>query len=317
MLSLFGLGVFAASSVSINAGAPVSLGAGYSAATACDNAITINTQNQIVNSQFMISTISLSDIDASYPGGCGSSILDLSLIVNGTLVNATFPIASSALNNTYQFASTFGYGYFANTALTPFSIDSIGSVALSVRKVTPTYEVGRFGPGGGIIFYYSATPFTASKASCNTDCHYLEMAPPSWSGNPDPKLTWSADTTNTIVGLGDGPGTGSANTELMKNQSGAGNTTNNVGLLALSYGADDGSVGQWYVPSNTELNLALSFALARNNFGGFGLGNSGWYWSSLEVIDEGTQSLAAAYNLYQYVAAPKSWLLYLRPIRAF
>jgi hypothetical protein len=317
MLSLFGLGVFAAGSVSINAGAPVSLGAGYSAATACDNAITINTQNQIVNSQFMISTISLSDIDASYPGGCGSSILDLSLIVNGTLVNATFPIASSALNNTYQFASTFGYGYFANTALTPFSIDSIGSIALSVRKVTPTYEVGRFGPGGGIIFYYSATPFTASKASCNTDCHYLEMAPPSWSGNPDPKLTWSADTTNTIVGLGDGVGVGSANTELMKNQSGAGNTTNNVGLLALSYGADDGSVGQWYVPSNNELNIAFDFSSSRNNFGGFGLSDSGWYWTSLEVTGTPSQINAASFNRFQYVAALKSWELYLRPIRAF
>jgi hypothetical protein len=315
MLSLFGLGVFAAGSVSINAGAPVSLGAGYSAATACDNAITINTQNQIVNSQFMISTISLSDIDASYPGGCGSSILDLSIIVNGTLVNATFPIASSALNNTYEFASTFGYGYFANTALTPFSIDSIGSIALSVRKVTPTYEVGRFGPGGGIIFYYSATPFTASKASCNTDCHYLEMAPPNWNSSPDPKLTWSADTTNTISGLGDGPGTGSANTELMKNQSGAGDTTNNAGLLALSYGADDGSVGQWYVPSNSELNLAFSFALARNNFGGFD--NIIGYWSSLEADGESTQINAAVYNWVNYIAAPKSWLLYLRPIRAF
>ena len=142
------------------------------------------------------------------------------------------------------------------------------------------------------------------------------MAPPNWSGSPDPKLSWSANT-NSLPGLGDGVGVGSANTELMKNQSGAGNTTNNAGLLALSYGADDGSVGQWYVPSNSELNAALSFALDRNNFGGFGLGNSGWYWSSTEVINEGTQINAAAYNLYAYVAAPKSWLLYLRPIRAF
>jgi hypothetical protein len=141
------------------------------------------------------------------------------------------------------------------------------------------------------------------------------MAPPNWSGSPDPQLTWSADTTNTIAGLGDGVGAGSANTELMKNQSGAGDTTNNAGLLALSYGADDGSVGQWYVPSNSELNAALSFALARNNFGGFV--ESGWYWSSTEVAGQGGQSNAAAYNLFRNVAAPKSWLLYLRPIRAF
>ena len=317
MLSLFGFGVFAANNISVNQGVPVSLGAGYSASTTCDNAITINTENQFVNSQFMISTISISDIDATYPNGCGSSILDLSLIVNGTLVNASFPIASSSLNSTYQFGGTSGYGYFANTALTPFGIASLSSVALSAYKVTPTYEVGRFGPGGGIIFYYSATPFTATKASCNTNCHYLEMAPPNWSGTPDPKLTWSADTTNTISGLGNGVGAGSANTELMKNQSGAGNTTNNVGLLALSYGADDGSVGQWYVPSNTELNLAFSFALARNNFGGFGLSSSGWYWTSTEIPGTPSQIYAASFNLYEIVAALKEWLLYLRPIRAF
>lgn len=314
MLSLFGFGVLAANNISVNQGEAVSLGAGYSAATACDNAITINTQNQIVDGQFMISTISLSDIDASYPNGCGSSILDLSLIVNGTLVNTTFPIASSALNNTFQFGGTSGYGYFANTVLTPFGIDSLGSVALSVRKVTPTYEVGRFGPGGGIIFYYSATPFTAAKASCNTDCHYLEMAPPNWSDTPDPKLTWSADTTNTISGLVDGVGAGSANTELMKNQSGAGNTTNNAGLLALSYGADDGSVGEWYVPSSSELNLAFDFSSARNNFSGFVY--QGWYWSSFEVGSNATQIDAASYGQYPHAIAPKSWLLNLRPIRA-
>jgi hypothetical protein len=314
MLSLFGFGVFAANNISVNQGVPVSLGAGYSASTTCDNAITINTENQFVNSQFMISTISISDIDATYPNGCGSSILDLSLIVNGTLVNASFPIASSSLNSTYQFGGTSGYGYFANTALTPFDIASLSSVALSAYKVTPTYEVGRFGPGGGIVFYYSATPFTASKASCNTNCHYLEMAPPNWSSTPDPLLTWSANTTDTVTSLSNGVGTGSANTELMKNQSGAGNTTNNAGLLALSYGADDGSVGQWYVPSSTELNLAFDFSSARNNFSGFVY--HGWYWSSFEVGSNSTQIDAASYVQYPHAIAPKSWLLNLRPIRA-
>ena len=313
MLSLFGFGVFAANNISVNQGEAVSLGAGYSASTACDNAITINTENQFVNSQFMISTISISDIDATYPNGCGSSILDLSLIVNGTLVNASFPIASSSLNSTYQFGGTSGYGYFANTALTPFDIASLSSVALSAYKVTPTYEVGRFGPGGGIVFYYSATPFTASKSSCNTNCHYLEMAPPNWSSTPDPLLTWSANTTDTVTSLSNGVGAGSANTELMKNQSGAGNTTNNAGLLALSYGADDGSVGQWYVPSNTELNLAFNFSSDRNNFSDFVY--EGWYWSSTEVNNP-TQINGAAYKRFTNTIHPKEWMGYLRPIRA-
>jgi hypothetical protein len=180
LLSFFGIfgigGVVAATSITINQGAPIGLGAGYTASTACDNAITINTQNQFINNQFMVSTISLSDIDATYPNGCGSSVLDLSLIVNGALVNASFSIASSASNNNYQFGGSAGTGFLANSVLTPFDISQLTSVALSAYKLTVvSYAVGDIGPGGGRVFYVSATPFSCGP-TLNLTCSYLEAA---------------------------------------------------------------------------------------------------------------------------------------------
>ena len=63
------------------------------------------------------------------------------------------------------------------------------------RAVDPTCaeggvcEVGDIGPGGGIVFYVTATPFT-SDASCGSNCLYLEMAPKNWyGGSSDPGLT--------------------------------------------------------------------------------------------------------------------------------
>jgi hypothetical protein len=55
------------------------------------------------------------------------------------------------------------------------------------------YSIGRPGPGGGIIFYYSAAGFNCGVGFTNTGsrtgaiCHYLEAAPTSgtnpWADN--------------------------------------------------------------------------------------------------------------------------------------
>jgi len=91
------------------------------------------------------------------------------------------------------------------------------------RAVDPTCaeggvcEVGDIGPGGGIVFYVTATPFT-SDASCGSNCLYLEMAPKNWyGGSSDPGLTLGSrgednlsTRSNTAIGLG------FKNTSLMK-----------------------------------------------------------------------------------------------------
>jgi hypothetical protein len=102
----------------------------------------------------------------------------------------------------------------------------------------------------------------------------------------------------------------------MRDSAGAGDTSNNAGLLALSYAASDNSVGQWYVPTNQELNTAFSFSIANENVGGF-VDSVPWYWASNEVLNESSQVNGAAFNSYPSIAFPKSWLGLLRPIRAF
>ena len=50
--------------------------------------------------------------------------------------------------------------------------------------------VGDTGPGGGKVFYKSATGFSCGPAFSNT-CYYLEVAPNTWyGGSADPSLRW-------------------------------------------------------------------------------------------------------------------------------
>jgi hypothetical protein len=271
LLSFFGIfgigGVVAATSITINQGAPIGLGAGYTASTACDNAITINTQNQFINNKFMVSTISLSDIDATYPNGCGSSVLDLSLIVNGALVNASFSIASSASNNNYQFGGSAGTGFLANSVLTPFDISQLTSVALSAYKLTVvSYAVGDIGPGGGRVFYVSATPFSCGP-TLNLTCSYLEAASTT-GANPwaDSGRAWANSSYGNLDVTGitnnypsntssSGLGLGYRNSIAIVDQ---GNNTSTAAGAARAY--TGGSKSDWYLPTSAELNLLCQWA---------------------------------------------------------
>jgi hypothetical protein len=271
LLSFFGIfgigGVVAATSITINQGAPIGLGAGYTASTACDNAITINTQNQFINNKFMVSTISLSDIDATYPNGCGSSVLDLSLIVNGALVNASFSIASSASNNNYQFGGSAGTGFLANSVLTPFDISQLTSVALSAYKLTVvSYAVGDIGPGGGRVFYVSATPFTCGP-TLNLTCSYLEAASTT-GANPwtDSGRGWANSSYGNLDVTGitnnypsntssSGLGLGYRNSIAIVDQ---GNDNTTAAGAARAY--TGGSKSDWYLPTSAELNLLCQWA---------------------------------------------------------
>ena len=272
----------------------------------------------------MVSTISLSDIDATYPNGCGQSVLDLSLIVNGALVNASFPIASSSTNDSYKFAGSAGYGYFANTVLTPFNIAQLSSVALSVQKVTPTYTVGRTGPAGGVVFYVSPTTFTSTGSACNTSCKYLEAAPSDTSryfANP-------ANQSTSVSGAkGEAIGTGFQNSVDIANQSGN-TSTGSAAVYAREYRG--GGFSDWYLPSVSELNQLCKWARGQawvsdatlcNSSGSInsGLGASGFaagpYWSSTDwfniyayyrSFDAGGQNYNSKDNGFAF-----------RPIRAF
>jgi hypothetical protein len=256
-------GVFAAGLVNLT---PVeSQGAGYSAATVCDPAITIRTENQFLNNVFTVSTISITDLDSSYPNGCGSSVLDLTFLANETLVNTTFSIAPSNSNNTYQFGGSIIGNFRANTILTPFEGAGLASLAVSIYKVPlATYSVGQVGPGGGIVFYVSSTGFTCG-ATLTESCNYLEAAPTtgstSWSDRDFSAggivgYKWSGDTANSTPGTTLVIGAGYKNTLAMITQS---NTTGKAGTAARDYRGPN-NLSDWYLPSKDELNQMCKWA---------------------------------------------------------
>jgi hypothetical protein len=332
LLSLFGVGgVVAANTITLNQGVPISLGAGYTASTACDNSITINTQNQFINNKFVISTISLSDIDATYPTGCGSSVLDLSLIVDGALVNTSFSIASSAANNNYQFGGSTGGGLFANTALTPFDITSLSSIALSAYKVSAiTYAVGDIAPGGGRVFYVSASPFSCGP-TLTASCTYLEAAPTtgsnSWidSNTATSGYVWSGNTSTAVGTTSTAIGAGYKNTLAMITQS---NTAGMAGTASQAYRGPN-NLTDWYLPSSSELTQMCKWQKGQDWVSdattcGTGAVNMGIGAAGFSALDYSSSSEVSSTNAYigrflasGVISRPKTNSYYVRPIRAF
>jgi len=93
--ALFGTGgVFAATSISINSSSPISLGAGYSLATSCDENVTIKalTAPDATSGQFYVATIALSDVDQTPVSGCGYKNAEVALKINGQVTYASWTI---------------------------------------------------------------------------------------------------------------------------------------------------------------------------------------------------------------------------------
>lgn len=193
-----------------------------------------------------------------------------------------------------------------------------------------TCAVGDIGPGGGVVFFVSSTPFT-SAAACGTSCRYLEAAPAGWSTSPasgcavagtastDPKCGWSANTA-AAVGTSTALGAGFANTTAMVTLN---NTAGHSATAARAY--NGGGKTDWFVPSFVELNELCKYARNQvtgdrtvecTNAGSLRVGFSAdYYWSSSEdatlvhvqPFDRGTLSISAGRGTQQC----------LRPIRAF
>jgi hypothetical protein len=333
-----GIGNTLAANISLNSGDPVEFGQGMVATVACSGSenLNINPVTSFTNStgagSYKLSGLTVSNIPEECFGKdfiirayndtnlaplalFNTNSSDIAVYNNSGLFN----VSATANNDpTGMRVTTEGIGEFSVTFTNPVAL-STDIRTLTIESVDHDFSrlfLGSIGPGGGIVFYYSETAFTAQYSTCNTDCHYLEFAPENWQ-DPDSTMNWSADTTNSVGSTTNGYGAGSANTRLMRDAAGAGDTSNNVGLLALSYAASDGSAGQWYVPSNAEMNAAFNFSLANGFVGGF-RNSEPWYWTSYEVSNTPSQVVGTAYNSpYINTPFPKEWLGLLRPIRAF
>jgi len=206
VFTILGLGgVFAATLITVTA--PDSQGAGYLAATSCDEAVTID-KSVVFNAttkRFEVSTISISNVNQSYDAtgrnGCGNQVLEMAFPINGSTTYASWTIPSSTITNgIFSFGGATGITYNAYTALTPVDAQSLATVALSIKPATravnngPVYDVlkangftttGQSGASSTITFALSlscgvltvdttAPGVTAALAAVDTPTGYVK-----------------------------------------------------------------------------------------------------------------------------------------------
>jgi TolB-like protein len=135
------------------------------------------------------------------------------------------------------------------------------------------YNIGDFGPAGGIVFY--------DKGIFSNGWRYLEAA----SFETEVRAPWGAYQKN-VQGTNTSLGTGKKNTEIIVaflRQTGERNTAAQICDALVFDGFDD-----WFLPSKDELNLMYT-NLKKNGIGNF---QNALYWSSSQVN--------ANYSWYQY-----------------
>ena len=193
--------------------------------------------------------------------------------------------------------------------------------------------MGDTGPGGGIVFYVSATNFTSTGSDCGTTCKYLEAAPANWLTGTigDPLRAWASGSPvkNTLLASGavrTGIGSGFQNSLDIVAQTGNVAATS-AAVEARAYQGN--SKTDWHLPSIDELNqmckwqngVALTPEATRCALGTLnsGAGAAGFassrYWSS----SEGSASTACDqdFGFGNLFCNSKEHSRFVRPVRAF
>ena len=181
------------------------------------------------------------------------------------------------------------------TAPTTTTTTTVAPVACADGGVC---AVGDTGPGGGKVFYVSATNFTSTGSDCGTTCKYLEAAPSDQSSG----VAWCSNTTSALGTTGTAIGTGMANTTTA-------DTTCTTGAIQIAADYTNNSKSDWYLPSKDELNQLY---IQRATVGGF---PPSTYWSSSErnALIAWTQNFASGIQYDEF----KDVTFYVRPVRAF
>lgn len=225
------------------------------------------------------------------------------------------------------------YGFAPKTTIAPPTTTTVPTLSCADGGVC---EVGNTGPGGGTVFYVSASNFTSTGSDCGTTCKYLEAAPNGWSvgitlqegeiagsATSDPRLKWCSNnstlrnaTTKTAIG------------------DGRSNTTNGLtctsgAIFHTELYANNGKT-DWHLASKDELNQMCKWVRGQaqgadvtmcNNTGSLnsGIGASGFsggtYLSSSEIDAELVHNFLFSEGELSFYG--KFWQDYVRPVRAF
>jgi hypothetical protein len=252
---------------------------------------------------------------------------------------------------------------FVNQNVTPHSatfdltMPACTATAATVAALTcaqgGTCAIGDTGPGGGIVFYVSATNFTSTGSDCNTACKYLEAAPVAQStgiawatttancyslgsdtGNRDCQLNsiYSGNSTAQAASrtAATAIGKGMANTnQIYARLTTAGLVTTSEYAAGIAWAYDNNSKTDWYLPSKDELNQMCKWQRgvawtsdATVCIGGTlnsGRGASGfssaYYWSSSEV--DADDAWNRSFGSGDQGMGDKNRTDYVRPVRAF
>jgi hypothetical protein len=240
------------------------------------------------------------------------------------------------------------------TTYTITATNTAGS-ATATYQLRVTGDLGDIGPGGGRIFYYSATGFncgpthSATGSPTGGKCKYLEVAPSGWSGPlTDPQKVWAVLATNVAVpnvtrlphphaGLLTDSGVGLGYKDSVALVSYGESTTASAVGAARAYAG--GSKNDWYLGSPVELSLLCQWARGvpsnitsgcttsgglngpLNNANSAGLTSSS-YWSSTQDTNNSYAfnvliqgSDSAEYKIGASLRTQST--IYVRPIRAF
>ena len=296
-----------AANVSIGSGAPLEFGQGVQQTTACSGStpLTITPRAAFSNASgsgsYKFDAITVSGIPSSCYG------VDFTLNAYGNSDNVALALFDTTTANVvvYNNAGTFepgvnstgtsvtsGSGTFTVTFIAPVALSgSIYRLTIQSGKHSPfgcvtggECAVGDRGPGGGIVYYVSATPFTSVGSTCGNACRFLEYAPAGWNNSGVVGLDawvprWATNTANLtgqnvsaagsqgsvfVDDMAGGSitektnwaiGAGKSNTNFMLGTNGS-YTPDLMGAayLANRFAGTDSSAGQWFVPSVYEMN---------------------------------------------------------------
>lgn len=328
-----------AANISLGGGSPIEFGQGIQVATACTGStpLTITPGSTFVNSSgagsFYFNTVRVSNIPATCYGS--------QFVINAYGDTATAPLALynnnatevAVLDNSGTFVDNVDNAYMTTTtnSSSSFTATFVAPVAKTstVYKITiqsavntiPTTcqggascAVGDVSPDGvGHVFYVSAGGFACGATLAQT-CHYLSVAPATWSGGAqDPTKSWSNVTSTSVPSFNGSSagsttiGAGLSQTNAIVNQGSACSST------ACSYAAGAARYYRsysenWYLPNDGELEAMYSSTYNGSYAALVFFSSTEFNSTTVSTLDFSNHSVAGDL---------KSSLRYVRPIRAF